>query len=145
MGAITIASEYGYVIATGIASGIFVTYLGIKVGGARKAAQIPYPYMYAEKSEAEKDPKKNVFNCAQRAHQNTLEGYPIFLTLLFAGGISAPVVSAAAGVVWILGKLFYAQGYSTGDPKKRMRGSFGYLGLFTLLYTSGLSAYTLLN
>lgn len=68
----------------------------------------------------------------------------MFLTLLFAGGISAPVVSAAAGAVWILGKLAYAQGYSTGDPKKRMRGSFGYLGLLTLLYTSGLSAYKLL-
>jgi glutathione S-transferase len=64
---------------------------------------------------------------------------------LFAGGISAPVVSAAAGVVWILGKYFYAQGYSTGDPSKRTRGFFGYFGLITLLYTSGLSAYQLLN
>ncbi|KAG2178990.1 hypothetical protein INT43_001839 [Umbelopsis isabellina] len=145
MVAITIASEYGYVIATGIASSLMVTYLGIKVGGARKAAQIPYPYMYAEKSESEKDHKKNVFNCTQRAHQNTLEGYPMFLTLLFTGGISAPVVSAAAGVVWILGKIVYAQGYSTGVPSKRQRGSFGYLGLLTLLYTSGLSAYNLLN
>ncbi|CAM0136167.1 hypothetical protein VKS41_005438 [Umbelopsis sp. WA50703] len=145
MGAITITSEYGYVIAAGIASGLFTTFLGMKVGGARKAAQVPYPYMYVEKSEAEKDLKKNVFNCTQRAHQNTLEGYPLFLTLLFAGGISAPVVSAAAGVVWILGKYFYAQGYSTGDPSKRTRGFFGYFGLITLLYTSGLSAYQLLN
>jgi hypothetical protein len=31
MGAITITSEYGYVIAAGIASGLFTTFLGMKV------------------------------------------------------------------------------------------------------------------
>ncbi|KAG2173978.1 hypothetical protein INT44_000092 [Umbelopsis vinacea] len=145
MVALTIPSEYGYVIATGIASSFFVTYLGFKVGGARKAAQIPYPYMYAEKSDAEKDAKKNVFNCTQRAHQNTLEGYPMFLTLLFAGGLGFPCVSAGAGLVFLLGKFFYAQGYSTGEPAKRMRGSFAYLGLLTLLYTSSMTAYNLIK
>ncbi|CAO3676313.1 unnamed protein product [Umbelopsis vinacea] len=145
MVALTVSNEYGYVIATGVASVFFMTYLGFKVGAARKAAQVPYPYMYAEKAEAEKDPKKNIFNCTQRAHQNTLENYPTFLLLLFSGGIGSPVVSAGAGIAWLAGKFLYAQGYSTGDPAKRMRGAVAYLGLLTLLYTSGMTAYKLLN
>lgn len=44
-----------------------------------------------------------------------------------------PKLSAAAGWVWIAGRVVYALGYSTGDPQKRVRGAFGYLGLFTLL------------
>ncbi|GAB5589338.1 hypothetical protein Unana1_04238 [Umbelopsis nana] len=145
MVALTVPSEYGYVVATGIASAFFMTYLSLKVGGARKAAQVPYPYLYAEKAEAEKDPKKNIFNCTQRAHQNTLENYPIFLTLLFTGGLGFPVVTAGAGVVWLAGKFLYAQGYSTGEPAKRQRGGVAYLGLFAMLYTSGMTAYQLLN
>ena len=33
-------------------------------------------------------------------------------------------------------RIFYALGYSTGDPKKRMQGSFGYLGILVLLGTA---------
>ena len=44
-----------------------------------------------------------------------------------------PKLSAAAGWVWVAGRGVYALGYSTGDPAKRARGAFGYLGLFTLL------------
>jgi hypothetical protein len=67
------------------------------------------------------------------------------LVLLFSGGIGFPVVSAGAGLAWMAGKFLYAQGYSTGDPAKRMRGAVAYLGLLTLLYTSGMTAYKLLN
>ena len=38
-----------------------------KTGGARKAAQIPYPAPYATAEQAEKDPKAWAFNNAQRA------------------------------------------------------------------------------
>lgn len=69
----------------------------------------------------------------------------MFLTLLFAGGLGFPCVSAGAGLVFLLGKFFYAQGYSTGEPAKRMRGSFAYLGLLTLLYTSSMTAYNLIK
>ena len=93
-----------------------------------------------------------VFNCIQRAHQNTLENLPQFFFLLTIGialhdryfktlrmfvfcpgGLSMPKLSAAAGWVWVAGRGVYALGYSTGDPAKRVRGAFGYLGLFTLL------------
>lgn len=101
--------------------------------------------MYAEKAEAEKDSKKNLFNCVQRAHQNTLEMFPIFSTLLLAGGLQYPEISAAAGVVYILGRIVFVSGYSTGIPAKRTRGAFGYLGLITLLGTSVMTIYNLVK
>ncbi|KAG2230074.1 hypothetical protein BDF21DRAFT_442377 [Thamnidium elegans] len=145
MVAITIPSEYGYVLGVAVASALYVFSLGAKVGGARKAAGVSYPYLYAEKSEAEKDPKKNVFNCTQRAHQNTLEILPIYNTLLLVGGIKYPEISAAAGAVFMLGRMVFVSGYSTGDPSKRLRGAFGYLGLITLLGTAATTVYTLVK
>lgn len=101
--------------------------------------------MYADKAEAEKDPKKNIFNCTQRAHQNTLEMLPIYGTLMLVGGIKYPEISAGAGVVYILGRVFFTSGYCTGDPAKRTRGGFGYFGLITLLGTATSTVYQLLK
>ena len=55
-------------------------------------------------------------------------------------GLECPVCSAIAGLVWILARIAYALGYYTGDPKNRMRGAFGYLGILFLLVTSIYSA-----
>lgn len=101
--------------------------------------------VYAEKSEAEKDAKKNIFNCVQRAHQNTLEVLPIFNTLLLVGGLKYPEISAGAGMVFLLGRIVYASNYSTGDPAKRTRGAFAYLGLIALLGTSASTIYSLIK
>lgn len=54
-----------------------------------------------------------------RAHQNTLEGFPTYLMLLLIGGLEMPVLSALAGVVFIAGRVSYAKGYYTGEPKNR--------------------------
>ncbi|KAL9549806.1 hypothetical protein MBANPS3_005025 [Mucor bainieri] len=145
MTALTIPSEYGYVLGVAVASALYVFSLAPKVGAARRAAKVPYPYVYAEKSEAEKDPKKNIFNCTQRAHQNTLEILPVYNTLLLVGGLKYPEISAAAGVVFLLGRIVFTSGYTTGEPAKRTRGAFGYLGLIALLGTSVASVYSLVK
>lgn len=49
---------------------------------------VKYPALYADSS----NPNANAFNCVQRGHQNTLEGYPLFLALLFASSIQVGTV-----------------------------------------------------
>ncbi|OXA52183.1 microsomal glutathione S-transferase 3 [Folsomia candida] len=124
-----IPREFGYVVLVAAASAIMIIWMGIQVGKARKKFKITYPTMYAPSDTKEGDH----FNCYQRAHQNTLEGYPTFLFLLFLGGLEMPVFSALAGVVFILGRISYARGYYTGDPKNRLRGMYAMIGVLALL------------
>ncbi|CAG8734872.1 23084_t:CDS:2, partial [Gigaspora rosea] len=142
---VEIPSEYGYVIVTGFVSTILTGYLGFKAGGYRKKANVPYPYMYATKEEAEQDRNKLIFNCYQRAHQNTLENYPQFLLTLMVGGLKHPIISSVGGGIWILGRLFYAWGYHTGEPSKRSRGFFSYIGVLALVGTTISTAISLLK
>ncbi|CDS10284.1 hypothetical protein LRAMOSA02960 [Lichtheimia ramosa] len=142
---IVVPKEYGYVLATFGVSALYLFRLGIQTGVARKAAGVPYPYAYAEKEEAEKDPKKHIFNCAQRVHQNTLEVFPIYSTFLLIAGIRYPVYASVAGAWFLLNRFIYSRGYMTGKPEKRARGAFGYLGLLGLLGMSGSTIYHLLQ
>lgn len=137
MVSIQLSHQYGWVILVGVASSFLLVWQGMQVGKMRKKFKIQYPTMYSTDND--------VFNCYQRAHQNTLENYPQFLMLLFIGGIQFPFVTALAGVVWILGKIAYSLGYYTGDPAKRMKGSFGYIGLITMLGTTVCFALNLLG
>ena len=81
-----------------------------------------------------------IFNCIQRAHQNTLENLPQFYFLLTMGGLSNSKLTAAGAWIWMAGRIVYAEGYSIGDPKsliyitweKRVK-AFGYLGLLIML------------
>jgi len=125
MVAMSLPADYGYVVLTGVGAIFMVMWKGVRVGQARKRFGVEYPDMYSKDS--------TTFNCIQRAHQNTLENLPQFFFLLTMGGLSHPVLSACGGWVWIAGRVVYAIGYSTGEPRKRVRGAFGYLGLLTLL------------
>ncbi|KAI8880176.1 membrane-associated proteins in eicosanoid and glutathione metabolism [Backusella circina FSU 941] len=142
---IVVPREYGYVLGVAAVSALHLFSLGVKVGQARKAAGVEYPYVYADRAEAEKDKKKHIFNCVQRVHQNSLELFPVYSTLLLIGGLKHPEISAGAGAVYILGRMVYASGYSTGEPKKRVRGAFYYLGVLTLIGTAGSTIYNLLK
>jgi glutathione S-transferase len=82
-----------------------------QVGMARDEYKVPYPNMYSEQNIA--------FNCVQRAHQNTLENYPQFLFVLLIGGLEMPYFCTLGGWIWIMGRVYYAKGYYTGDPRQR--------------------------
>jgi len=122
---VTLPDHYGAVILTFVASIVMLLWKGFQVGKARKQFNVQYPTMYSATNDH--------FNCYQRAHQNTLEVYPYFLALLFIGGIECPLLSAVCGLIWVAARVSYALGYYTGEPKNRMKGVYGYIGLLILL------------
>ena len=97
--------------------------------------------MYAPESHK----NANEFNCVQRAHQNMLENYPQFLLLMGIASIHRPTLAAAAGAIRLVGFVLYALGYQSGDPKKRMQGAVGYIGLLTLIAVDIELAYKLIT
>ena len=119
-----------------------------QAGNARKKYGVKYPTMYLARTEKDADaynwhappvcrclsfsqaalqrrrqtsPRSRSF---QRAHANTLENYTQFTILLLIAGLKHPLTAAAAGAVYIVGRIVYAIGYMTGDPNKRNYGAF---------------------
>ncbi|XP_077053018.1 microsomal glutathione S-transferase 3b [Siphateles boraxobius] len=120
--------NFGYAIFTYMYSFVMLAYLGLQVGAARKKYGIKYPNMYSD--------KEPLFNCIQRAHQNTLEVYPQWLVFQTIAALEYPLVASVLGVIWITSRFSYAWGYYTGDPAKRMRGAYGYIGLLGVILLS---------
>lgn len=71
-----------------------------------------------------------MFNCIQRAHQNSLEWNPGFLAFLLLGGLTCPYTSAISGLVFNAGRIAYAKGYYEGNPHKGLWGLYGIMVLF---------------
>ncbi|PWN49507.1 membrane-associated proteins in eicosanoid and glutathione metabolism [Violaceomyces palustris] len=135
-----IPQGYGYVVLSVIGSFWLVTFQSFKVGSARKAAKIQYPQMYAELAQVEKSKEANLFNCAQRAHQNTLENLPSFIVLTLLNGLFNPRITTVLSFGWVFSRILYSSGYYSGEPKNRILGAAGgFLSLFGLL---GLATYS---
>jgi len=138
MPTITIPKEYGYVLVTVASTYLVSIWHGMRVGPYRKAAGVPYPNAYASAeaiaaASGEKKQAMYLFNCAQRAHYNFLENYPIALTGMLVSGIKYPVASAVMGAIWTASRIFYATGYTNKTKeggKGRYNGGLG--GLFWL-------------
>merc|ERR1711871_263512 len=99
--------------------------MGINVSLHRKKFGIKYPALYADESHISKDCKKEdirTFNCAQRAHQNTLEslvGVQLQGALI---GFIYPNFSAACLAIYAVGRVVYCIGYTSKGPEGRMAG-----------------------
>ncbi|XP_048860667.1 microsomal glutathione S-transferase 3b isoform X1 [Brienomyrus brachyistius] len=129
--------RFGFVIFTFVYSLAMLMYLAVKVGAARKKYDIKYPTMYSEKEQ--------MFNCIQRAHQNTLEVYPQWLIFQTIAGLVYPTSASVLGVIWVTSRFSYAWGYYTGNPARRMNGAYGYVGFFGVVILSIAVALQLLR
>ncbi|MCJ1297411.1 hypothetical protein MMC08_000197 [Hypocenomyce scalaris] len=144
----TLPSEYGYVVLTAAASTFLGQWHGMKTTSYRKVAHVAYPTPYATEAEAATSSEKYLFNCAQRAHANYLENYPMFLTGMLISGLKYPVLSAGLGASWCVARVFYTLGYMRKDKeqgKGRMMGAWFWLPQMALGVTSGLVGWSMLG
>ncbi|TFY75998.1 hypothetical protein EWM64_g8015 [Hericium alpestre] len=138
---IEVPQGFGYVAASLLSTALILQWQGFVVGSARKSAAVPYPQMYAEKAEAQNSKTAMIFNCKQRAHQNTLEHMPAIIIMSLIAGAKYPLITAASTGLWSFSRILYTKGYATGDPKKRQWGTWGELGQLVLLGASGKAVY----
>jgi len=97
---------------TTLASVLFYTWLGFRVGQARIRYKVAAPAVSG-------DP---IFERHYRIQMNTLEWLPIQLVGLWMFAIYVNDLGAAVlGVIWIVGRALYARAY-LADPKKRTVG-----------------------
>lgn len=124
---LNISPEYGYVVMVGAVMVVVNFWKILRIAGMRKELNIKYPTMYSDEHP--------VFNCYQRAHQNTLEFVPYFYPALFTAGLRHPIGATVAGSIFAVGRVIYALGYYTGKPEKRVPGAVisEFLGLFPLI------------
>ncbi|KAF7342013.1 hypothetical protein MVEN_01788500 [Mycena venus] len=147
MSTITVPQGTSYVAGSLLSTVFLLTYQTILVSKHRKLAKIEYPRLYAEKAEMDASPAAIKFNCVQRAHANTLENIPqvYMMTILLAA--KQPVVAASALGLWVVSRVVYTRGYSTGNPSNRYN-AFGRLtympSILTLLFGSIYSVYSLI-
>ncbi|XP_076604415.1 microsomal glutathione S-transferase 3b [Chaetodon auriga] len=120
--------NFGYVILTYFYSWFMLAYLATKVGSARKKYNVQYPTMYSD--------KEHMFNCIQRAHQNTLEVIPLWLVFQTIAALVYPLSASVLGAIFVTSRFSYAWGYYTGDPEKRLRSAYGYIGYFGVMILS---------
>ncbi|KAG0697748.1 hypothetical protein DFH29DRAFT_944901 [Suillus ampliporus] len=144
---IVLPAGFGYVAAGLVSTAWVLGWQMIVVGSHRKKSGVKYPQLYAEKAEANASKAALLFNCAQRAHQNTLEHMPLIIVSTLVTALKHPVLAGYACGFWALSRVLYTLGYTTGDPVKRNTrgGILGELPLFGLLLGSTYTAFDLLR
>lgn len=130
---INLPAGFSWVVASLFSIVPVLQWQGSLVVKARKKAGIQYPQLYAEKVEQEASKDAMIFNCAQRAHQNTLENVPALVLSTAISAIHYPIYAAVGCGIWSFGRILYTMGYSTGDPRRRNVGSVASLGVQGLL------------
>ncbi|KAJ7282513.1 hypothetical protein C8J57DRAFT_1055870, partial [Mycena rebaudengoi] len=113
-----VPDSLSYVAASFLSTVFVLVGQTLVVAKHRKAAGIDYPRAYAEKAEMDASPAAVKFNCAQRAHQNTLESLPAFYTLTLITSIKYPLLAATCLGLYTVGRVGYTMGYTTGKPQQ---------------------------
>jgi len=104
---------------------LFVFYTGLLVARMRGVTGIKAPAVSG-------DPK---FECAYRVQMNTLEQFVMFLPLLWLATAYfhvLPWLPAVFGLIWVIGRIVYMNGYMAA-PEKRSNGF-----LISVIATAGL-------
>lgn len=114
-------------------------YFAGKVMNGRKKYGVKYPDLYGDHSTAD----GKAFNCIQRGAQNAFENISSFHTLLLLSGARYPISASVAAAIYLAGRVMYMQGYATGKPEGRLRGSFMYFGIFAMVGMIGKWSYDL--
>ncbi|KAG9045469.1 hypothetical protein FS837_006250 [Tulasnella sp. UAMH 9824] len=131
---VVLPDSYGYVALAACSMAWLNFAQANVVGSKRKAAKIPYPQMYADKAQQEASKEAYAFNCAQRAHGNTLEYLPTTLFALLFAGLRYPMFAAYAGASVTVGRILYSVGYIRSGPQGRygLGGGLATLGSIVL-------------
>ncbi|CED82387.1 GST, gst [Phaffia rhodozyma] len=111
--------DYGFVALAATSTFYLHVYQVLQVSKYRKLAKVVYPQFMAEKAQMDANPDAVKFNCAQRAHGNTLEILPHMLFGILFNGLFFPKISAALGACWVIGRILFTYGYVTGNPMAR--------------------------
>lgn len=101
---ITLPREYGLAVIEVVIYSLLLLWMGEQVSKARKKYGVRLPAAYENKEDS-------VFNRYQRAHQNSVEGASYFFVTLLVSAIATPILSAIAGLVFIVGRYLYCNGY----------------------------------
>ncbi|KAJ7114604.1 hypothetical protein C8R43DRAFT_1039386 [Mycena crocata] len=145
MTAITIQPGMSYVAAAFMTTFFLLTGQSFLVSKYRGRAGIKYPRAYADKQEIAASPAAMKFNCAQRAHQNTLENLPLMYMMTAVLSVKYPIVAASGLGLWVASRIAFTIGYIT-NPDKRNNFIAELLfipGLLTLLGGSLFTTYEL--
>ena len=100
-------------------------WMGLRVGGARRTSGIAAPAMSG-------DPTLERY---LRVQGNTLEWLPIFLASLWLfAHYWGDLPAAGLGLVWIVGRVLYAVGYSAAAEKRELGFMIQTLAAAVLLF-----------
>ncbi|KAG8865402.1 hypothetical protein FRB96_000292 [Tulasnella sp. 330] len=144
---LVLPDDYAYVLLTASSYAFLNVYQSRNVSIQRRAAGIKYPQVYADKAQEDANPAAFKFNCAQRAHYNTLESANGVLFGTLVTGLRYPMLATGMGVLYFIGRIIYTRGYTAQGPDGRNK-SGGILGggmpyLFAL--STALTAFQMLG
>ncbi|KAF7366502.1 MAPEG family [Mycena sanguinolenta] len=109
----------GYIAAAVLSTVYVVVFQSRTVSKWRRSSGVKYPRVYASDDEVKENMNAMRFNCAQRAHQNTLEYLPLLLSTTLITALKYPIPAAGALGLWSLSRVGYTLGYASGDPARR--------------------------